>query len=64
MIDYAWEDIAYYIKLNDITPLEVEWKWLYGELSSGYYRMTKEISNRNDNSSFDKDLYEVYFTIE
>ena len=64
LIDYAWEDIAYYIKLNDITPLEVEWKWLYGELSSGYYRMTKEISNRNDNSSFDKDLYEVYFTIE
>ena len=64
LIDYAWEDIAYDIKLNDITSLEVEWKWLYGELSSGYYRMKKEISNRNDNGSFDKDLYEVYFTIE
>ena len=64
LIDYAWEDIAYDIKLNDITHLEVEWKWLYGELPSGYYRMKKEISNRNDNGSFDKDLYEVYFTIE
>lgn len=64
LIDYAWEDIAYDIKLNDITPLEVEWKWLYGDLPSGYYRLKKEISNQNDNGSFDKDLYEVYFTID
>ena len=63
LIDYAWNDVAYEIKRNDITELPVEWKWLYGELESGFYRLTKEIVFRSA-GSFDKDLYEVYFTVE
>lgn len=62
LIDYAWPDIVYEIKKNDITKLQVEWKWLYGELESGFYRLTKEIVFRSA-GNFDKDLYEVYFTI-
>ncbi len=62
LIDYAWNDVAYEIKRNDITELQVEWKWLYGELEQGLYRLTKEIVFRSA-GGFDKDLYEVYFTI-
>lgn len=64
LIDFAWEDIAYSIKQNDITKLNVEWKWLYGELSSGYYRLTKEIECFKSDGSYDKDLYDVYFNVE
>lgn len=62
LIDYAWNDVAYEIKKNDITELPVEWKWLYGELEPGFYRLTKEIAFRSA-GGFDKNLYEVYFTI-
>ena len=63
LIYYVWNDIAYEIKRNDITELPFEWKWLYGELESGFYRLTKEIVFKSA-GSFDKDLYEVYFTVE
>lgn len=63
LIDYAWNAVAYEIKRNDITELQVEWKWLYGELEQGFYRLTKEIEFKTA-GSFDKDLYEVYFTVE
>ena len=63
LIDYAWNDVAYKIKRNGITELQVEWKWLYGELEQGFYRLTKEIEFKTA-GSFDKDLYDVYFTVE
>jgi len=64
LIDFAWNDVAYPIILNDITELKVEWKWLYGELEPGFYKMKKEIVNSGSDGSFDKDLYEVYFEIK
>lgn len=63
LIDYAWNDVAYKIKRNGITEIPVEWKWLYGELEQGFYRLTKELAFKTA-ESFDKDLYEVYFTVE
>lgn len=64
LIDYAWHSIAYDIKKNDITELEVDWKWLYGELSPGFYRLSKEIMDFRKTGDFDKEIYQVYFTIE
>ena len=64
LIDYAWNDVAYPIKKNDITELKVDWKWLYGELEPGYYKLKKEITDFSAAGDFDKDLYELYFTIE
>ncbi len=63
LIEYAWNAVAYEIKRNDITELQVDWKWLYGELEQGFYRLTKEIEFKTA-GSFDKDLYDVYFTVE
>lgn len=64
LVDYAWNDVAYLIKKNDITELKVDWKWLYGELEPGYYRLKKEIMDFRETGDFDKEIYEVYFTIE
>ncbi len=64
LIDYAWDSIAYGIRNNDITELKTEWKWLYGELPDGYYRLKKEITDFRDAGDFDKEVYELYFTIE
>ncbi len=64
LIDFAWQQAAYKIKKNDITELKVDWKWLYGELAPGYYRLKKEITDFRAAGDFDKELYELYFTIE
>ena len=64
LIDFAWNSVAYLIKNNDITELKVEWKWLYGELKPGYYRIKKEIMDFKVSGQYDKEIYEAYFTIE
>lgn len=64
LIDYAFHQIAYEIKSNDITELKIEWKWLYGELESGYYCLKKEVTDFRGTGDFDKEIYEVYFDIE
>lgn len=64
LIDYAWNMVAYGIKKNDITEFKVEWEWLYGKLSPGYYRLSKEIMDFRATGDYDKEIYEVYFTIE
>ncbi|MBE7020577.1 MAG: sodium ion-translocating decarboxylase subunit beta [Ruminococcaceae bacterium] len=64
LIDYAWLQIAYLIKSNDITELDIGWKWLYGELPPGQYRLKKEISDYTPDKKTDKKVYEVYFTVE
>lgn len=64
LIDYAWHAIAYKINKNDITKLDVEWEWLYGELTPGFYRLSKEIMDFRATGDFDKEIYQVHFTIE
>ncbi len=63
LIDYAWNDVAYIIRKNDITEIDVRWKWLYGELAPGYYRVKKEVMNFRGAGDFDKEIYEVDFTV-
>lgn len=64
LIDYAWNSVAYNIKPNDITELKVEWKWLYGELPAGSYRLSKKVMDYRAPGDFDEKVYKVYFTIE
>ena len=64
LIDYAWNSIAYLIKKNDITELELDWEWLYGALPAGFYRLSKEVMDFKAAGDFDKDIYQVYFTIK
>lgn len=60
----VWHSIAYMIKKNDITELEVNWEFLYGELSPGFYRLSKEVMDFKEAGDYDKEIYQVYFTIE
>ncbi|MBP3447394.1 MAG: hypothetical protein J6K51_00045 [Clostridia bacterium] len=64
LIDYAFPMTAYLIQENDITEFTVEWKWLYGELMPGYYRLDKKIMDFKKAGEFTEDIYSVYFTIE
>ncbi len=64
LIDYAFHMVAYSILKNDITDFEIEWKWLYGELSPGYYRLDKEVVDFVAGHEHPKEIYSVYFTIE
>ncbi len=64
LIDYAFSMVAYPIQKNDVTEFEIEWKWLYGELSSGYYRLDKKVMDFRAASDFEEQIYSVYFTIE
>ena len=59
----AWNSIAYEIKKNDITEFKVNWKWVYGELSPGYYRLSKEIMDFRKTGDFDKEIYYAYFDL-
>ncbi|MBE6966405.1 MAG: hypothetical protein E7441_10300 [Ruminococcaceae bacterium] len=64
LIDYAWHTIAYGIRDNDITELSVDWEWLYGKLSPGFYRISKEIMDFRGTGNYDKEIYQFYFTID
>ncbi len=64
LIDYAWHMVAYQIKKNDVTELEVGWEWLYGELPPGKYRLSKEITDLKVAGVFDKKIYTYEFCVE
>ncbi len=56
--DYGFHDIAYVISGEEVTKRELDWKWLYGELPPGQYRIRKEIMDFRKTGDFD--LYTVY----
>lgn len=62
--NYGINDLAYLISGNDITEFEVDWEWLYGKLSPGFYRMSKEVMNFRGTGDYDTETYLVHFTIE
>ncbi len=39
----AWDTIAYYIPTEQTSETEINWKWLYGSLNAGVYRLEKNI---------------------
>ena len=54
--DYGFEDIGYLIKENSKNKeltLNVDWKWLYGELPTGQYRLLKQVDNKYISVEFD-----------
>jgi len=60
----VWNALAYSVKMNDISELNINWEYGYGELKPGYYRLKKEFMDFRDTGDYDKETYEVYFTIE
>ena len=60
----VWNSIAYMIKKNDITEMNIDWQYAYGSLKPGYYRIKKEIMDFRKSGDFDTETYEVYFNVE
>jgi len=54
---------AWIIPMNDSVEWNVDWEWLYGQLSPGTYRIVKEIMNFRGTGDYDKAEYYAEFTI-
>ncbi len=60
----CWTSEAIVINKNERTTFEVDWKWLYGELSEGYYRIGKKIMDLRQPGDFTEDIYYAEFNVE
>lgn len=52
--NYAFHEIACVIPSEDSSEQELDWKWLYGTLAPGTYRISKSILDFRGSSDFDK----------
>ena len=58
---YFWNDIGYTIGPDNKLELNIQWKWLYGELPEGKYKLTKETSSPKETA---KHYVSVEFEID
>lgn len=61
--DVSWTMEAWAIPKNSTTPWDVNWEWLYGNLSAGQYRIGKEIMNFRDTGDYDTEMVYAAFVI-
>lgn len=60
----CWHEIAYNIPKEDVTELEINWEWIFGELSSGTYRLMKDFMDFRGTANYDTFEYWVEFTVK
>ena len=60
--EYAFNDIAYNIQMNDTTRYEYDWEWLYGTLEPGEYRIETTIVAQSGGVNETYQLY-AYFIL-
>lgn len=62
--NYGWNSLAHWITKDTDTEFEIDWKWLYGELEPGTYRLVKEFMDFRKTADYDEAIYWVEFVIE
>ena len=62
--EIGWTQEAWMIPMNDTCEWEVNWKWLYGAVPKGKYRIGKEITDFRATGDYDNAVYFVEFEIE
>ena len=62
--ELSWTYEAWIIQKEGTTQWDVNWEWLYGELSAGEYRIGKEIMNFRGTGDFDEEIVYAEFIIE
>jgi len=62
--NYGWNSLAHWISKDTDTEFEIDWKWLYGELEPGTYRLVKEFMDFRKTADYDKAVYWMEFVIE
>lgn len=61
--DVAWTSEAYLVTMGGQTEQLVDWNWLYGSLSPGHYRLSKDFMDFRDTGDYDTQTYQVEFDI-
>ena len=62
--DITWTAEAYNIPENGELEMEVNWKWLYGALEPGKYKIFKVVSDFRGTGDFEDREYFAEFTVE
>lgn len=60
----GWDSVAYSITPDAFTEYEISWKYIYGALPSGRYRISKSIHNYRSPGDYDEKLYSLEFEIK
>lgn len=60
----AWTSEAYLVEPNTASEVALSWEWLYGSLPAGRYRLVKEFMDFRGTGDYDKETYDVAFTIK
>lgn len=61
--NYGFHSIGYNLASGEESKREVDWKWLYGTLDAGEYRIIKDILDFRDTGDYDKYYLAAEFTI-
>ncbi|MCK9857469.1 immunoglobulin-like domain-containing protein [Paenibacillus sp. ATY16] len=61
--NYAFNDIGYGFGSSNVSEWTVDWKWLYGKLVTGEYRIVKDILDFRKAGDYDKYYLAAEFTI-
>lgn len=62
--DYAFNDIGYNLASGETRDSPVDWKWLYGSLDAGKYRIVKDIMDFRGTGDFDNYYLAAEFEIQ
>jgi hypothetical protein len=61
--DYGFKDIGYQVTSGQEKEWKVDWKWLYGSLNTGEYRIVKDVSDFRKTGDYDNYFLTSEFTI-
>lgn len=63
-VNLTWTDEACMIPRNGQTSDQVDWSWLYGQLSPGRYRIGKKIMDFRAAGDYDEQVYYAEFEVK
>ena len=62
--EVAWTSEAWIVQKGGTTEWDINWNWLYGELSAGEYRIVKSIRNFRGTGDYDTETFYAEFVIQ
>ncbi len=60
----GWNGIAYLLPKGETREFDINWKWMFGELPSGTYRLIKEFMDFRTTANYDTFEYWIEFEIQ
>ncbi len=62
--NYGFSETGYDLPFHQSRKLELDWKWLYGDLEPGDYRIIKDVIDFRGSSSYCKDYLAREFAVK